>query len=377
MARIFLYIVAGVVVLVIIAAVLYRSFEDELTRMAFVPAMPYDEAELPPAPDYADAAAWAAFGAKDSRAFDRPEGIDAPASLPAVDIFFVHPTTYLGKDYWNAPIDEAPASRRVEKGIMMNQASAFNAAGDRIYAPRYRQAAFGAFFDETGDGAKAMITAYMDVSRAFAHYAATQNQGRPVILAGHSQGALHALYLLRDQIAGTPLEDRLVAAYIMGWPVSVEADLNALANIAPCETPEQTGCVVAWQSFAAGGEPEDVLAGFAALPGLSGALKGGTTMLCTNPISWLTDGQTAPASAHLGKVPLAPSTERLKAPEPNALSAGCGPDGILYFSPKPGEGFNTFVLPGANYHLYDINLFYLDVRANARARALAFTSALN
>ena len=377
MARIFLYIVAGVITLVIIAAILYRTFDDELARLAFVPTKSYEETELPPPPDYGDADAWAAFSTEESRVFERPEGVDAPADLPAVDIFFVHPTTYLEKDYWNAPINETTSSQRVENSIMMNQAGAFNAAGDRIYAPRYRQAAFGAFLDETGDGVKALITAYQDVSRAFAHYAKTQNQGRPFILAGHSQGALHALFLLRDQIAGTPLEDRLVAAYIVGWPVSVEADLDALANITACEGPDETGCVVSWQSFTSGGDPTDILEGFAIMPGLSGALKGGTTMLCTNPITWLRDGQTAPASAHLGKVPLAPSTGRLEPPEPASLSAGCGPDGILYVSPRPGDGFDTFVLPGDNYHVYDINLFYMDVRANARARALAFTSALN
>ena len=43
----------------------------------------------------------------------------------------------------------------------------------------------------------------------------------PIVLAGHSQGAAHVLRLLRDEIAGTPLEQRVAMVYAVGWPISI------------------------------------------------------------------------------------------------------------------------------------------------------------
>ena len=86
--------------------------------------------------------------------------------VPDVDVFFVHPTTYLSPDTWNAPLDHADANLRIEKRVLKMQASAYNLAG-RIYAPRYRQATFGAFFDQEGNGLQALIYAYKDVQDAF------------------------------------------------------------------------------------------------------------------------------------------------------------------------------------------------------------------
>ena len=75
----------------------------------------------------------------------------------------------------------------------------------------------------------------------------------PIIIAGHSQGALHLTTLMRQRVVTRPLADRIVAAYVIGWPVSLTTDLLAL-GLPPCTDPDQAECMLAWQSF---GEPAD------------------------------------------------------------------------------------------------------------------------
>ena len=385
MARIFLYVFAGIIALVLVALTLLNIFQDELTKWALaqtVPSRAFTEATPPPAPDYATPAAWAARPDDPGPAGLVPEGVFDIAMVPRTDVFFIHPTTYGispgehgGRDalYWNAPIDDPVAAGRIDNGVLKFQASAFNLAG-RIYAPHYRQATFGAFFDTSGAMLQALMVAYGDVERAFDRYIEHDNAGRPFILAGHSQGALHALLLLKQRIAGTPLADRMVAAYVVGWPVSVEADLGALDGIDACDGPDATGCVVSWQSFGADGDPSDVEAGFAASLGLNGLPKAGTTMLCTNPLSWTTSDDAVARDDNPGAVPYATGEQPIGAPIAGLTGARCA-DGILYLDPAPGEPFTQYLLPGDNYHIYDYGLFYMSVRDNAARRANAFLDA--
>src|SRR3546814_3458382 len=72
-----------------------------------------------------------------------------------------------------------------------------------------------------------------------------------------SQGSLHLMRLLRDRIAGTPLSRRIVAAYLGGWPVSLEADIPAL-GLPACTKAGEARCVIAWQSYAEPAEPGTV-----------------------------------------------------------------------------------------------------------------------
>ena len=385
MARIFLYLFAGVIALVLVTLTLLNIFQDELTKWALaqtVPSRAFAEVAPPPAPDYATPAAWAARPDDPGTAALVPAGVVDIAMVPRADVFFVHPTTYGispgehgGRDalYWNAPIDDAVAGNRIDHGILKYQASAFNLAG-RIYAPHYRQATFGAFFDTSDAQFQALMLAYRDVERAFDRYVERDNAGRPFILAGHSQGALHALLLLKERIAGTPLADRMVAAYVVGWPVSVEADLGALDGIDACVGPQDTGCVVSWLSFGADGDPSGTKAAFAAGPGLNGQSRAGTTILCTNPLSWTTSGEAVDRQDNPGAVPFATSEEPIGAPIAGLTGARCE-DGILYLDPSPGEPFTQYLLPGGDYHVYDYGLFYMSVRDNAARRANAFLDA--
>ncbi len=364
MARKFLYVIAGLIVLVIAAAFAYRIWGTDLIRRYMTPSVAY-EAQAPlPGNAYAKTDMWLA----------RPDlpgnpALWVPAGQAVEDagaaIFFIHPTSYLATDHWNAPLTDTEANDRAAL-FLRGQASAFNGAG-QVWAPRYRQAAFGAFLTTRADAEKALALAYRDVAQAFDAFLAA-NPDRPIILAGHSQGGLHLTRLLRERVAGEPLARRIVAAYVVGWPISKTTDLAAL-GLPECAAPTQSGCILSWQSFAAPADPSLILDTYDATTGFDGHPRSGTAMVCTNPLTGMAGGD-APPSANLGT--LFPTTDLSNATmEAGRVGASCQGRGILMI----GEGVEvgSYVLPGNNYHVYDYSLFWANVRVDARRRLFAFT----
>ena len=365
MARKFLYVVAFLIVLALAAAFAYRLFGNEMLKMALVPAGQFEAPSAPGADAYAKPDMWLARpGKQNNPAQWLPAEVKRPAKVGDAAVFFIHPTSYIERTHWNAPLDNAEANGRAEL-FLRGQASAFNAVGG-VWAPRYRQATFGAFLTSEAAAGQALDAAYRDVDAAFTQFLKEAGD-RPLILAGHSQGALHLTRLLKERVAGTPLAKRIVAAYVVGWPISRTADLPAL-GLPECTKPDQTSCILSWQSFGEPADPSLITDTFDATPGLNGQPRKGTAMVCTNPLTGAVGGQ-APASANLGT--LYPSddlsTATLKAGQVGARCFGRG-----YVSIGEGPDMGKYVLPGGNYHVFDYSLFWGNVRADAARRLAAF-----
>ncbi|MFM7027580.1 MAG: DUF3089 domain-containing protein [Chakrabartia sp.] len=364
MARKFLYLIAGIIVLILLVLTSLRLFGLQLSRIAFVPGGAFQPQAALSVQAYAAPDLWIARPDKPGNpALWQPAGTQ-PAKAPPVALFFLHPTSYFDKAQWNAPLGDADANDRAVR-FVRNQASAFNASA-AIWAPRYRQATFGTFLTDRPDGKKAVDLAYADARAAFDAFLATQPADRPIVLAGHSQGALLIMRLMKDRVAGTPLAKRVVAAYTVGWPISLRADLPAL-GLPACSKPDQTSCVLSWQSY---GEPADYagMAGaYDAQPGLTGRARG-DAYLCTNP---LTGGASprAELKANLGTLVSQPD---LTVPRlgPGLVGARCDAKGYLLIGTGPDLG--PFVLPGNNYHVYDYSLFWANIRADIDRRTKAF-----
>lgn len=363
MARKFLYVVATLIVLTLAGAFAYRMFGAQLLRSAMVPSASFTRG--PGEIDYANGASWLARpDLRDNPALWTPAGYK-PAANPPAAVFFIHPTSYLDRGHWNAPLDDAAANDRAAL-FLRGQASAFNEVG-AIWAPRYRQATFGAFLTSRADAQKSLDFAYRDVSAAFDRFLAEVGPDRPIILAGHSQGSLHLVRLLNEKVRGTPLAKRIVAAYVVGWPVSRIADLPAL-GLPECTRADQTGCILSWQSFAEPADPALITDAFDATPGLNGQPRRGTALVCTNPLTG-TANASAPASANLGT--LFPSRDLTTAViRPGEVGAQCEGRGFLSIGAAIDLG--PYVLPGNNYHVFDYSLFWVNVRADAARRLAAF-----
>lgn len=316
------------------------------------PTRRFEAFPIPSAPDYQKMDYWAAHPNKQDPS-DRtpcPNMVNRHADGP-VDIFFLHPTTYTGweryQKNWNGDVLDERLNRKTDSSSILFQASIFNGAG-RVFAPRYRQGHLHCFFGkkDTVSAQKALALAYQDVQAAFEYYLAHWNEGRPFIIAGHSQGAFHAMRLIKNTIENTPLQNQLVVAYIVGYPIPD----NYFKTLTPCETPDQTGCFCSWRTWKR-------------QYALRKAFE--ENIVCTNPLNWTVGaGEYAPETANKGAV-LRPFC----AIYPKATDAEVYKGVLMSRKPKfPGSIF----LWKPNYHIGDMNLFYMNIRENAVLRSQAF-----
>ncbi len=369
MARKFLYFIAIIIVFVIACGFVLRIYSNELTDWAFVPTTKFEKQVKLKTNIYDDANMWFSRSADgfNNPTLWKPSGFTPAKNVGKAAIFFIHPTSYVAKERWNATLDDVESQQRA-RVFLRGLSSPFSDAG-AIWAPRYRQAAVGAFLTTKPEGKQAIAAAYQDVLLAFDAFVSAQKKNTPIILAGHSQGALHLTHLLRDRVAGKPLAKRIVAAYVVGWPVSIEADIPAM-GLSACTVPDQTQCVMSWQSFAEPADYNRILQAYNSTIGLTGQNRKDTHILCTNPLN----GGAAPsdnAEANLGT--LKPNGD-LSAGEliKSAVPARCDDNGFLLIGDPPDMG--PYRLPGNNYHVYDYPLFWSNVRTDALRRLQKFQS---
>ena len=361
-ARRFLLIIFFLTLLAVAGAFAIFQFGQDVLLRSATPKGSFVAPAANAGPDYSDPANWVARpGAADDPAAWLPEGIERSTGDAAV--FYIHPTTYLERDSWNASLAPGGQTEMRTRLFARSQASAFNGAGE-IWAPRYRQAAYGAFLLDSSDATKALDLAYRDVQAAFDRFIAEVPKDQPIILAGHSQGSLHLLRLLGDRRAA--ITGRLVGAYVVGWPVSTTADLPA-TGLAPCAAAESTGCVLSWQSFGDPANPSLILDAWEKSPGRSGPHRR-ADMVCTDPIGGANGGGSPPGS---NPGTLVPTTDLASATlEPGRVGTRCDKGILLIGGDIPPLG--PFVLPGNNYHVYDYALFWGAVRRDAERRLAAW-----
>ncbi len=359
--------------LIIAAGFILRLYQYELSEFAFVPDIEFTEVETLEPSVYDENSMW--FSRGDKARFDnnptlwKPDGLKDEAKGNAA-IFFIHPTSYLSKEYWNAPLDDAQSQSRARL-FLRGMASVFNASGD-IWAPRYRQAAFGAFLTSAKEGQLAQEAAYADVLLAFDRFIAdidsADSINRPIILAGHSQGSLHLMNLLKDRIANTDLTNRIAAAYVVGWPISINNDAPYL-GLPACKKNNQSGCILSWQSFAEPADYSQLKNIYDKSIGFDGKSRAGSKIICTNPVS---GGQNLITTAQENLGTLVPNADLTEGElVDKSVPARCNKDGFLLIGDPPELG--PYVLPGNNYHVYDYPLFWINIRKDAQARIKAFS----
>jgi hypothetical protein len=315
-----------------------------------------------PLVDYADPRFWSlAPGAAGTAAayFGQP-------GTPAVDVFYVHPTTYHGPDE-NQQIGDTAADDWTDRSAIIRHLAPF-AGLCRLFAPRYAQAGVRAV--RAPAGAAAYDRAYGDVVQAFSHYLRQHRCGRRFFLVGHSQGALHAGRLLREVIEAEQIQDAMIAAYLPGIGISAGLFGPYYRRVQPGTAPSQTGCVLSWNSFLAGADTAAFRARAQARDEarLGGAAAGPT--ICINPLSFDAARPAVAAAANPGSLVGAAGTLPLPPLQPGLAGARVR-EGILQISPAPASAWGLAALPGGNMHMHDLALFQAALAANARQRAAA------
>ena len=336
----------------------------------------FDPTKTVPAPDYSEQRNWAALPDMIDPADLVPLGIQVkPQGEHPIDTFFIHPTGYLTSAHWTSPMETNSGTEENTLWMMANQASAYNGCCN-VYAPRYREANIFAYLGKDERREQLLDFAYQDVKRAFRYFLDHQSNGKPFIIAGHSQGTHHAMKLLREVIDNNELHERLVAAYIMGSifiPLSPEW-FSSLTQVKPCQSESDLGCIVHWDTMPQGTQPIERIA----------------ESLCTNPLSWRVDEELASKELNqgavlpegmfnsaIGKVPDKKTQQEfvsLPAPLSQHVAAQCR-EGTLFVERQKNNGFAE-VGSGVvdSYHEIDYALFYMNIHNNARLRSETYLS---
>lgn len=303
----------------------------------------FEATAVPSAPDYSKPYYWAVLPCQYPEDLKEITGDYVEKSA---DVFFVYPTLLTDKkdSLWNADINRKDLREDVITRSVKFQASAFVKAGN-LYVPFYRQSHYKIYvppYNKQEEDSR--MIAYQDVKAAFQYYLAHYNQGRPIILASHSQGSIMTAMLLKEFFDGTPLQEQLVAAYIPG----VKIQDKEFEQLKKMDTPLATGGYLSWNTYKRKNYP----------PTYEKWYKGATT---TNPVSW-DNASTTSFEQHLGVLNADGEIY------PNALKLKVV-DGLIWSSvPKiPKRFLLSFV---KNYHFADINLFWKDIEKNSVDRVM-------
>jgi hypothetical protein len=294
-----------------------------------------------------------------------------PADEVDFDCFYVYPTTSADPTPV-ADLDVDASERDTVRAQVGRYASAC-----RVFAPSYRQVTLGGL----GGGATAddRELGYGDVVDAWKTYVVEENEGRGVVLIGHSQGAGVLRRLITEEIDGTPgLRSLLVSALLLGSAVPSEG----FPEVPPCASIDDTGCVVSFAAYPA------------AEPPVEGALFGkvrdsGEPALCVDPLALDPDGDA------LGDAVFVTTDGLLGAPTsgfddvttpfvslPDAVRTSCAEEGGFRYlavdvdvdDPRPLAGLVEQRLgPTWGLHLLDANLVQDDLidLVSRQARAWA------
>lgn len=264
-------------------------------------------------------------------------------------VFYVHPTTAPGPDWFADPL--APAQREAVDRVTEEHLVAFPG---RVWAPRYRQTTTRAFFERDRGGDRAYALAYRDVAAAFTQFLADDAAARadqpgpppPIVLAGHSQGALHVMSLLEEFFDHEELSSRLVAAYPIGIGVSEEHPV--LRRFPAAGDPDSSGVVVCFRATLEQGAK-------AVVPGV-----------CLNPLTCSVHLPQAPASWHLP----------VHAGEPTPLAgvrvAARVRGDFVFVDPAVPGALDSVALPDGGLHRVELQLFARNLREDVRRRVAAW-----
>jgi hypothetical protein len=289
------------------------------------------------APNYAKLDFWAAHPDKKD-ASDLKEPSDKKYD---VDVFYIYPTIYAEPNFssFSASLSDKELNKEIEETVIFHQASVFNGLAN-VYSPFYRQMHYDGYLvtnpAEKVKAKQAFDQAYQDVLKAFLYYLQYNNNGRPFVIAAHSQGTNHAEKLLKEVILPVQyLRNQLIAAYLVGMPIH-----NNFQGLPPCENPTQTGCFVSWRTFGNDSVP----------------LIKGDSIVCTNPIDWTITSTSSDKVEHKGI--------RFRNGKTRAKKSIIAQSVDGYLEIEITKWPLKIIYDWGNYHVADYNLFWPNIREN-------------
>ena len=296
------------------------------------------EAETSASVDYSSADNWVYFGVGDDK---------------DVDLFLVCPTVdTLDEEFMSLENDVMKGyfagALEMERGIYEEST--------RMYAPYYRQIAMNGYEQDLTERERRLAIAYKDVSDAFAYYLENENNGRPILLAGFSQGSDMVYRLMEEYFGSEEMQQKLVAAYAIGWACT-EDMVKEYPQIRPAQSADDLGVVISFDCEA---------------PEVSETIVNpvGRKAYSINPLNWKTDSTPADKSLNIGSR-FMKSSGKIKS-ETEQL-CGCYIDeerGALKVTDVTPAEYPAVIsfLPEGAYHIYDYQFFFMNLQENVKHR---------
>lgn len=207
-----------------------------------------------------------------------------------VDVIYYYPTAYFSDDITKCAISDIDDAGMVATGtgFVNNNCLVFNETCN-VYAPLYRQSdvSYASSLDNDTFNSFMNFTSSQDPTAAIDYYFKNLNNGRPFMLAGHSQGSSTLMKLLENYFSQHPeYLDRMIAAYAIGFSVTKDL-LASHPYLKFAEGAEDTGVIVSWNTEGPGNKNADNFV----------VEKGAISI---NPLNWKRDETYAPVSENLG-----------------------------------------------------------------------------
>ena len=281
-----------------------------------------------------------------------------------VDVFYVYPTV---SSNTSGSMDITDTDERaLAQGIFDAQASVFESATN-VFAPYYRQ--MSTKVDMTGielaTDTKEFKQGAVDVQDAFDYYINNLNQGRPFIIAGHSQGTMALIELIKNKFGDAPdLRNRMVAAYLIGYTVT-DSDLS-ISGLTAAQDSTDMGVVITYntQSATSQGGPMAMVGAH-----------------CINPLNWKTDDTPAPNELNKGAVFFDDATGTFQKEETNYCGAQIktitdtdGNTKRVLTTTTISEDLEIGPYSEGVYHRFDYSLWYRNLEQNVSDRINAYYS---
>ena len=291
-----------------------------------------------------------------------------PATTKDVDTFYIYSTVYMGAnegdpDYATLDNAEMLEGVKVEYAI---KTSVFDDSTN-VFVPYYRQASMmleGSLWQKTGDMRPSLMgTPYGDITDALDYYFEHCNQGRPFVIAGHSQGSAILGLVLKGYFREHPDRyARMVAAYALGYSITQD-DLDASPHLRFATGEADTGVIISWH--AEGPKNVELNSPTAAL------LPNGISI---NPLNWRRDDTYAPASLNKGSLVIDEQTGTLQIRDIGADAQVCLSRGTVITNAAATpveEELQVFAGP-QSYHQEDYAIYYNNIRDNVAKRIATY-----
>ncbi len=284
---------------------------------------------------------------------------DASADGLEADCFLVCPSVYSanGGDY-NMPTYDGAALASFKGALNMEKEIYSETCV--MYAPVYRQVSLEVYDMPEEEAEEYFEIAYADVRDAFLYYMANENNGRPLVLAGFSQGADMCIRLMKEFGDCPEVKKVLVACYAIGWSLT-DDDLAEAPYIKPAQAEDDTGVIIAFDCEAEGVDTSYVV-------------PAGTKTYSINPLNWKTDSTPAGKELNAGAC-FTDYSGVITAEIPNLT--GCYIDpvrGSLKVTDVTAEDYPPILdmFSEGEFHIYDYLFFFRNLQENVAVRVSAF-----